>query len=136
MPRFFVLGKLEYGIDALFFGVINKAAGIDNDDVRILVTFVMNIELGGLQLPHQHFTVYRILAATQCNDIDFGLGVTFGFHDSKMDSTKACLSNKRKSSAPSPKPTYLTGIWNSWLTPINTPPFAVPSNLVTANALT
>ena len=37
---------------------------------------------------------------------------------------------------PSPRPMYLTGIWNWSLIPITTPPLAVPSNLVIASDVT
>src|SRR5690606_10111751 len=55
------------------------------------------------------------------------------FHYLKNESTNSYLLKTCKSSIPSPTPMYFTGIWNWSEIPITTPPFAVPSNLVTAN---
>mgnify|MGYP002508055913 CR=1 FL=1 len=49
---------------------------------------------------------------------------------------KVVLRNTCKSSIPSPKPMYLTGILNWSEIPITTPPLAVPSSLVIAIAVT
>ncbi len=54
----------------------------------------------------------------------------------KKESTNSCLLNTCKSSIPSPTPMYFTGILNWSEIPITTPPFAVPSNLVTASEFT
>ncbi len=137
-----------------FLRVIDKPAGIDDHDVKIVLgALVRHRQVIGLQLAHQHLAVVHVLEQPKVtmfilfflSDLVFKIrqsknettagGVSVYFFSNRL-STKPSLLNTCKSSAFSPKPMYLTGILKRSEMPITTPPLAVPSSLVTAAAFT
>jgi len=57
---------------------------------------------------HQDFRIDQVLRTAQCNDIYF----IFLHQSPNKESTNACFLKICKSSNPSPRPMYLTGICN------------------------
>src|SRR5262249_25383920 len=70
---FLVLGHLQNRVHGLLLGRIDKAAGIDDNDVCV-PWFVRELVAAIGQLTHHHFRVYKILGTPKTDKADFQSG--------------------------------------------------------------
>ena len=62
---------LENHVDALFLGIANETAGVDDADVtRADFRVVRDGETGMTQLSHQALAVHEVLGAAHCQDVN------------------------------------------------------------------
>jgi hypothetical protein len=68
-------------LNAFFFGFFDEATSIDHYDIMVFFLALMNgINVVRFELSTQYFTVYQILAATQCDDVDLVFFYLLCFH--------------------------------------------------------
>jgi hypothetical protein len=62
---FLFLGPSKNGIDALFFGIVNKTARVYDYNLGIaLIRFVFNLKRIGLELSHHDLAIEDVLGAS------------------------------------------------------------------------
>ncbi len=71
-PLFFCIYITKNGVDGFLFGIVNKTAGINHDNVCIvLFRFMGSINLVAFQLGEQNFAVHQVFRAPERYDVDF-----------------------------------------------------------------
>jgi hypothetical protein len=63
----FGLNELEDGVDGFLLGIIDKAAGINDGRIDVLMVDRVenNFEIIGFQLLHQQFSINQVFCTTQ-----------------------------------------------------------------------
>jgi hypothetical protein len=66
----FELYLAENSIDGFLFGFVDKATGVDDDDIVVFPAVLVNdVDIVGAELTAQHFAVHHILAAAESDDV-------------------------------------------------------------------
>ncbi|MDT4852749.1 hypothetical protein FQZ97_869910 [compost metagenome] len=81
LPGLFGIYVTENGVNTFLLGIINKPAGVDHHDLRIIFGRLMaDVHAVSPELGVQHLRIYQVFGAPQGYDIDFCLSVAFCFH--------------------------------------------------------